>query len=190
MELLFYSLTKRYLTSLTADLIKKKFHKGIGKQQSHNHIVLFSNKRTSFFLSYLSKEGQIRDHHSYFKGQNGDDFISKLAGIHFGIEDEPKIAEIGEKLEKAFDTEKVTKKFFEDFKNNHFNFQKYISGIEDEGEQKWFASLILNRLMFIWFLQKKHFVNNDIDYLQTKFTESKKRGKDRYYSEFLKIALF
>ena len=169
---------------------KKKLHKEIEKQQCHKHIVLFSDEKNSFSLSYLSKEGQVRDHHSYFKGQNGDVFISKLASIHFGIEDEPKIAEIGEKLEKAFDTEKVTKKFFEDFKNNHFNFQKYISGIENEGEQKWFASLILNRLMFIWFLQKKHFVNDDVDYLQTKLTESKKRGKDRYYSEFLKLLFF
>ena len=165
---------------------KKKFHAEI-KKQHNKHIVLFFNEKRSFSLSYLSKKGQVRDHHSYFKGQNGDDFISKLASIHFGIEDEPEIATIGENLEKAFDTEQVTKKFFEDFKNNHFNFQKYISGIENAEERKWFASLILNRLMFIWFLQRKGFVNNDRDYLQTKLAESKKRGKDRYYSELLKL---
>ena len=45
--------------------------------------------------------------------------------------------------------------------------------------------------MFIWFLQKKGFVNNkDFDYLQTKLTESKQRGKDRYYSEFLTLLFF
>ena len=168
---------------------KKKFHTEI-KKQHNKHIVLFSNEKRSFSLSYLSKKGQVRDHHNYFKGQNGDDFISKLASIHFGIEDEPDIAGIGEKLEKAFDTEKVTKKFFEDFKRNHFNFQKYVSGIKAEEEQKWFASLILNRLMFIWFLQKKHFINDDVNYLQTKLIESKKRGKNRYYSDFLKLLFF
>ena len=166
---------------------KKVFHKEV-KKQFNKHIVLFSDKKNFFSLSYLSKEGQVRDHHTYFKGQNGDDFINKLTSIHFGIEDEPKIAEIGEKLEKAFDTEKVTKKFFEGFKSNHLNFQKYISGIEDKGEQKWFASLILNRLMFIWFLQKKGFVNNDFNYLETKLEEIKQKlGKDKYYSKFLTL---
>jgi len=167
---------------------KKKFHKEL-KNQHHKHLALFSDEKTSFSLSYLSKEGQVRTH-SYFKGQSGDYFISKLAWVHFGIEDEPNIADIGNRLEKTFSTEKVTKRFFESFKNKHNNFMKYTSGIETKEEKKWFASLILNRLMFIWFLQKKGFVNKDFDYLETKLKESKKRGKDCYYSDFLKLLFF
>ena len=102
---------------------------------AHQHLVLFSDDTTFFEISYLSKQDHLRKH-SYFKGQSGDDFISKLTNIHFGIEDEPKIKEIGEKLEQAFDTEKVTKRFYADFKNNHFNFQKYISGIKKRGRKK------------------------------------------------------
>ena len=168
---------------------RKKFHKAIKDKVAHQHLVLFSDDNSFFEISYLSKQDHPRKH-SYFKGQSGDYFISKLTNIHFGIEDEPKIKEIGEKLEKAFDTEKVTKRFYEDFKANHFNFQKYISGIKNEEEKKWYASLILNRLMFIYFLQKKGFVNSDFEYLQTKLSESKQRGKDRYYSEFLTCLFF
>ncbi len=167
---------------------RKEFHKKI-KNHHHKHLALFSDEENFFSLSYLSKDEQVRTH-SYFKGQSGDYFISKLAGVHFGIEDEPNIAEIGNKLEKTFDTEKVTKRFFENFKNNHNNFLKYIGGIKSEEEKKWFASLILNRMMFIWFLQKKGFVNEDFDYLETKLTESKQRGTDRYYSEFLTLLFF
>ncbi|MDE0119119.1 MAG: hypothetical protein OXM55_03825 [Bdellovibrionales bacterium] len=176
------------LKQFESNSARKKFHKEL-KNQHHKHLALFSDEENFFSLSYLSKEGQVRTH-SYFKGQNSDYFISKLAGIHFGIEDEPNISEIGNKLEKAFDTEEVTKRFFENFKSNHNSFLKYIDGIKSEEEKKWFASLILNRLMFIWFLQKKGFVNTDFYYLETKLNESKKRGKDRYYSEFLTLLFF
>ncbi len=166
----------------------KKFHKKL-KNKYHKHLLLFSDNASFFTLSYLSTKEQVRPH-NYFKGQNEDYFIQKLTGIHFGIEDNLQITDIGKRLEKAFDTEKVTKKFYEDFKDNHLNFQKYISGIKSEEDKKWYASLILNRLMFIWFLQKKYFVNNDFYYLQTKLKESKKRGKDKYYSEFLTLLFF
>ena len=168
---------------------RKKFHKAIKEHYFTNHLALFSDEKNFFSLSYLSKEGQVRTH-SYFKEQSGDYFISKLAGVHFGIEDEPDIAKIGNRLEKTFDTEEVTKRFFENFKSNHSNFLEYISGIENKEERKWFSSLILNRMMFIWFLQKKGFIDEDFDYLETKLTESKQRGKDRYYSEFLTFLFF
>ena len=170
------------------DWIQKKFHKGV-KKQYHKHLLLFSDEKSFLTLSYFSKEGRVRTH-DYFKGQSGDRFISKLASIHFGIEEDPKIADIGEKLEKAFNTEEVTKRFYQDFKSNHCDFQKYIQGIQTKEEKKWYASLILNRLMFIYFLQKKGFVNHDFDYLQSKLKESKNRGKDRYYQEFLTCLFF
>ena len=166
----------------------KKFHKAV-KKHHNKHLLLFSDEQSFFALSYLSREEQARTHR-YFKNQSGDYFVSKLKDIHFGIEDAPKITEIGKKLEKAFNTEKVTKRFYQDFKNNHFQFQEYIAGIQDKEEKKWYASLILNRLMFIWFLQKKGFVNNDFDYLQTKLEESKNRGENKYYSEFLACLFF
>ena len=167
---------------------RKKFHKEI-KNHHHQHLALFSDEENFFSLSYLSRDEQVRTH-SYFKGQSGDYFISKLAGVHFGIEDVPGIVEVGNRLENTFDAEEVTKGFFENFKNNHRNFLKYIDGIESEEEKKWFASLILNRMMFIWFLQKKGFVDEDFNYLETKLTESKQNGKDLYYSEFLTLLFF
>ncbi len=175
------------------DLNKKetiiiKIHKEI--QKTHNKHLLCIFSEDHFSISYLSKENKLRPHY-YFKNQSGDDLVSKLSGIHFGIEeDKPKISEIGDKLKKAFDTEKVTKKFYEDFNKNHSEFQKYILGIESKEDRKWYSSILLNRLMFIWFLQKKGFVNNDYEYLQTKLNESQKRGEDRYYSEFLTLLFF
>jgi hypothetical protein len=45
--------------------------------------------------------------------------------------------------------------------------------------------------MFIYFLQRKHFINDgDTSYLQNKLEESKKRGRDLYYSECLQALFF
>ncbi|MBC6414885.1 MAG: hypothetical protein GDA46_00595 [Bdellovibrionales bacterium] len=179
---------RSYLEKFKSISERKKIHKKI-KVKINKHLALFSDEENFFSLSYLSKNENLRSH-SYFKGQSGDYFISKLAGIHFGIEDEPKIVEIANQLEKTFNTKEVTKRFFDHFKTNHYNFLKYIEGIENKEEKKWFASLILNRMMFIWFLQKKGFVNNDFDYLETKLQESQQREQNVYYSKFLTLLFF
>jgi tRNA1(Val) A37 N6-methylase TrmN6 len=39
--------------------------------------------------------------------------------------------------------------------------------------------------MFIYFIQKKQFLNNDPDYLRHHLEESKQKGKDKFYTDFL-----
>ena len=85
----------------------------------------------------------------------------------------------------AFYAERVTKKFYDRFKKEHDAFLKFLNGIPDEEMQRWYASVMLNRLMFIYFIQKKGFLDNNIDYLRTKLTESQANGTNQYYKEFL-----
>ena len=169
-------------------LERKKLHKEIKKQHEKN-LLIFSDKQTFFSLSYLNKDNSVKIH-DYFKGQNGDAIIGKLSGIHIGIDaEEPSISAISKKLDKAFNTDKVTKRFYQEFRSSHSNFQKHIRGIKGDKEKAWYSSVILNRLMFIWFLQKKGFLDNDIEYLQTKF--EKHSGKQQsYYCSFLKHLFF
>jgi hypothetical protein len=117
--------------------------------------------------------------------QTGDALIQKLIQITFSLEDEPTIGETREKVKKAFDLEKVTKKFYDEFKKQHAAFLKFLKGIPDEHLQRWYASVMLNRLMFIYFVQKKGFLNGNLDYLKHKLAESKKRDKNEFYSDFL-----
>ena len=44
---------------------------------------------------------------------------------------------------------------------------------------------MLNRLMFIYFIQKKGFLDEDNDYLRNKLAKSKNGGKNLFYSNFL-----
>ncbi len=47
-------------------------------------------------------------------------------------------------------------------------FLDFIKGIQPQGDREWYASLMLNRLMFVYFIQKKGFLDGDPDYLRNR----------------------
>ncbi|MBA7581253.1 hypothetical protein ES708_23155 [subsurface metagenome] len=54
----------------------------------------------------------------------------------------------------------------------------------------WYASLMLNRLMFIYFIQRKGFLDKNLNYLSDKRYETqKKKGKDKFYSFYKNFLL-
>ena len=106
-----------------------------------------------------------------------------LARMEFGLdqEEELTLVDVLQLVNPVAAVERVTKKFYEEFKKQHDVFMGFIDGIPDEQLQRWYASVMLNRLMFIYFLQKKQFVAGDVDYLKHKLTEHPKG----YYKQFL-----
>src|SRR5262249_47482786 len=95
------------------------------------------------------------------------------------------------RVAKNLDVESVTKKFYTEFTVQRKAFQEFLREIIPiESDQSWYVSVMLNRLMFIYFIQAKRFLNGDPDYLRTKLRESQERGPDRYYGEFLRTLFF
>jgi hypothetical protein len=78
------------------------------------------------------------------------------------------VTDIRDRLRGAFNTTIVTKKFFEKFRDEHQQLASRIRGLESNQAAS-YATLMLNRLMFIYFLQKKEFLNNDLNYLKNCF---------------------
>ncbi len=120
--------------------------------------------------------------------QTGELLLQKLEQIYidFAEEDHLTLLQVTSKVKKAFDIEKITKKFFEEFQQEHKKFVIFITGIDNEKDKNWYASVILNRLMFLYFLQKKGFLDNgNTDYLQDKL----KQNEANFY-EFLKTLWF
>ena len=175
-------------------------HKEIAKLHHENLLIFVDRQRTQSLWYWVKRQdGKLfaRDH-LFFKGQPGDLFLGKLAQIVFDLADfdaegNVGIVEVARRLQAALDVEKVTKKFFREFQEQHVAFLELIRGIRDERQRRWYASVLLNRLMFIYFLQKKppgFLDGGNQNYLRDKLDESKKRGKDRYYSEFLDALFF
>lgn len=173
-------------------------HKEISALHHENLIVLVDGNRTQS-LWYWGRRENKRVYpckHEYFKGQPGDLFLSKLASMHIDLNEldekgELPLVDVLDRLKKALDIERVTKKFYGEFQHQHLSFLKLIKGIDDDRDRRWYASVMLNRLMFVWFLQKKFFLDNgDGDYLQSKLVVFQKSGRDLYFEKFLKILFF
>ena len=142
------------------------------------------------------KPRRIPREHSYFRGQPADLFLTKLQALVFELSDFSEkgnltVVEVARRMKEALDVERVTKKFYTSYEAQHSQFLELIEGIPNERDRRWYASILLNRLMFVWFLQKKGFVDGgDYDYLDHRFKQSQAHGKNRFYSDFLQALFF
>lgn len=109
----------------------------------------------------------------------------RLSGIAFTAVDHSAgltIADVRNRVYGSFDASNVTKKFYDRFQKEHIGLSQAIRGIPDEDKSD-YSTTLLNRLMFLYFLQKKQFLNDDLDYLENTLQSVQKlEGKDRYYS--------
>lgn len=121
------------------------------------------------------------------------DFLySKHTDLSFDIEEETTILDVTKRVNAAFElnSEKVTKDFYAGFKKQHNSFADFISGISVESDRQWYVSVMLNRLMFCYFIQKKNFLDFNPNYLREKLEQCKKeQGKDKFFKSFYKSFL-
>ena len=168
-------------------------HKEAAKIAHENLIIFVDGSRAQSVWYWVKREKNKtfpRDHY-FTSGQPGDLFLSKLSGmvIDIGELDENgnvPVTTAAKRLSDALDVEKITKKFFAEFKTEHDSILGQITGINDDRDRRWYASVLLNRLMFVYFLQRKFFLDNgNGNYLQDKLAQSKAQGNDRFFRDFL-----
>jgi hypothetical protein len=172
-----------------------KIEKQVAKS-AHEHIIVFVNRdKTSQTWQWVRREKgkpTARREHKYICSQPGDSLIQKLQNLIISLEEEENltIVDLDGKASKAFDVERVTKRFYDRFKEEHKAFLSFIEGITAVTDREWYASLMLNRLMFIYFIQKKGFLDGDIHYLRNRLQivrESYGKGKfHSFYRQFLR----
>ena len=178
---------------------RKLLHEQIEKLSHENLIIFLDNdqKRTQSLWYWVKRDGK-KSHpreHLYMQGQPGDLFLSKLDSMVIELDDLREdgtlpISDVTKRLASALDIERVTKKFYTEFSTLRVAFIDKIDGIQKDADRFWYASVLLNRLMFIYFLQKRGFIQNNTRYLDEHLQRSKQRGADRYYSEFLQLLFF
>lgn len=129
----------------------------------------------------------------YETAEKADFLFSKVDALSFDLGEATTIVDVKERIQGTFavNSEKITKDFYTGFKKEHKAFAEFITGIDDHIEAKdnrnkqWYTSVMLNRLMFCYFIQKKGFLDGDVDYLQHKLKwVQKEQGEDRFYKSF------
>ncbi|HHY58353.1 MAG TPA: SAM-dependent methyltransferase [Chloroflexi bacterium] len=190
---------KRGLTLLQCDALppyamRRRIDQEVTKIH-REHLIVFAaaDKSAQVWLWVRREPGKptaSRERH-YHRGETGERVAQTLAQISFSLEEEEELTLFGSvsRVKAAFDVDRVTKKFFERFKKEHTTFLAFIHGIPDDGFQRWYASVMLNRLMFIYFVQRKGFMNGDRHYLGTRLAEAERAGRN-YYRDFLRVLFF
>jgi len=170
--------------------IRRKIERQVTKSH-HEHLIIYLNAdKTRQVWQWVKRQpgkpAQCREH-TYYASHSGDSLIQKIDNLAFSLEEEEQltIIEVGRRARKAFDVEKVTKKFYERFKTEQEKFLEFLKGIPEDKFQRWYVSVMLNRLMFIYFIQKKGFLDNNTDYLRSRLRKSKEHSKNGYYKNFL-----
>ena len=169
---------------------RRKIQRQVARSVHENFVIYTDTEKTTQIWQWARREhGRPIPcyEHEFHITQPGNSLIEKLERIAFSFEEEGELTLFGvlSRVLASFKLEKVTKRFYDHFKREHAAFLKFLNGIPDQKMKRWYVSVVLNRLMFIYFIQKKGFLDNDPNYLRTKLAESKNKGKDLYYKEFL-----
>lgn len=169
---------------------RRKIEHSVAKSV-HEHIIIYvDGRRTTQIWQWVRRQPgkpAVCREQRYYSQQSGEALVQRLRAIAFTMEEEEDITlpDVTGRTRAAFDVDRVTKKFYDQFKTEHSAFLKFLKGIPDEDMQRWHASVMINRLMFIYFIQKKGFLDGDPDYLGNKLAQIRAAGKDRYYRDFL-----
>ncbi len=170
--------------------LRRKIQQQVARS-AHEHIIIYTDaSKTTHLWQWVRREPGKPDacrEHRYHTAQSGESLIQKLEPIAFSLDEEAELtlSDVTGRVGSAFYAERVTKKFYDRFKREQTAFLTFLTGIPDTEVQRAYVSILLNRLMFIYFIQKKGFLNNDPDYLRHTLTETQKQGSDRYYRSFL-----
>lgn len=128
------------------------------------------------------------------KGEAAELLRQKLGAIAFTLDDEESLTVLGvtQKLTAGFDRDKVTKKFYGEFDSQRKAFAAFIEGIPDTGEDlRWYTAVLIDRLMFLWFLQEKGFLDGNKQYLQQRLdAHLAAKRKTSFYKNFLNQLFF
>ena len=175
--------------------VRRKIETQVAKRAFEHLIIFVDAARTQQVWQWVKRQAgkpaACREH-QFHTGQTGQPLLQRLDGFIVTLEDEAKgigITDVVSLVGKAFDVEKLTKRFYERFRAELTAFGGFVDGITAQGDRDWYASLMLNRMMFVYFIQKKKFLDGDDDYLRNKLREVQSRyGDDRFqqfYREFL-----
>jgi len=176
------------------------------RRQANDYICIFHLPHSQHHLWVVPvKKVEKRDLVlvEYETAERAGFLFEKVDDLTFDLDERTTIMDVKERVQAGFiiNSEKITKDFYTGFRKEHTSFAQYITGIDDyideENKKKpknkqvpnrnkqWYTSVMLNRLMFCYFIQKKGFLDRNVNYLRDKLAWVKcKKGEDRFYGTF------
>ena len=169
------------------------------RQQAHDYICIYIEQQ-GFHHQWVAPVNKVEKRDivtiEYASVAQAEFLYTKIPDLSFDLNEDTTIMDVKQRIQGAFmvNSEKITKDFYAGFKKEHTQFVKYITGINDEiaddkknKEKQWYASVMLNRLMFCYFIQKKGFLDMNENYLRDKLSMvQRERGENEFFQSFYK----
>ena len=152
---------------------RQKIEKAVARTVREHVVVYAAPGRGAQYWQWVKREPGRPDRtrtHLWSRDQPGEALIQKLEQLVFTLDEEEDltIVDVSGRVRAAFDVEKVTRRFYDRFREEHRAFLDFVEGVAEAADREWYASLMLNRMMFIYFIQKRGFLDGDPDYLRNR----------------------
>ena len=175
--------------------VRRKIEHQVTKRVFEHLIIFVDEARTSQIWQWVKREAgkpaTCREM-PFSAGQSGNALLQRIHPIAVSLEQELQgigITEVVSRVRRAMDIERVTKRFYELFRGELTAFQSFIEGITSQGDREWYASLMLNRMMFIYFIQKQRFLDEDENYLRHRLEMVQAQAGGGHYQQFYRMFL-
>ena len=168
----------------------------LGKQSGDRLVVFIAGDEQLWLWPEQRPSGtghRLVDHY-YRRGQGNDALLQRLERVRFTVSEGRTLTgpQVLNRVRQSFNVEKVTKSFYKEFQKHHQRVTAGIEGIPESRsrDRRWYASVLLDRLMFIYFIQHKGFMAGDPGYLRTCLSKVRDHfGADRFYAFFRQFLL-
>ncbi|MEX2751627.1 MAG: hypothetical protein Q6366_007040, partial [Candidatus Freyarchaeota archaeon] len=107
-------------------------------------------------------------------------FLRKLEALEYNNVDS---------FEELFDRGEFIKEFYQLYCDSEKFLLAKIGGVQDERDREFLTKIIFQRIMFLWFIQKKGLLDNNENYFLDKFQEVSGRNGN-FYQDFLRKLFF
>ena len=174
--------------------VRRKIESEVAKR-TFEHLIIFTDPgRKAQVWQWVRRESgkpaACREY-AVTTGASGDHLLQRIQPLFVSLDEEPSlnIALVASRVRAALDVEKVTKRFYERFRSELTAFGKFIEGITAQGDRDWYASLMLNRMMFVYFVQKQGFLDEDINYLRNRLKMVQEQSGGGRFQQFYRLFL-
>ena len=151
------------------------------------HLWLWPEKRPSGGTRHVV--------HTYRPGKPSPALEQRIQRVAFEFKEEANLTTLAvrERVRTAFNAEKITNRFYKDVTRQRQQLASSIRGLADEKDRELYASILLDRLIFLYFIQQKGFLDDDREYLSHRLQIVREwKGPDQFfgfYRDFL-VPLF
>ena len=174
--------------------VRRKIESQVAKRFFEHLVIYVDRAQNTQIWQWVRREpgkpAACREY-AFTAGRSGDSLLQRIQSLFVSLEEESSanIALVTSRVRVAFDVEKVTKRFYEHFRKELTAFGDFIEGITGQGDRGWYASLMLNRMMFVYFVQKQGFLDGDPAYLRNRLQKVQVQSGGGRFQQFYRIFL-